>query len=614
MTSPEYDILVIGAGHAGVEAALAASRMGKKTALLTLDTQNIAQMSCNPAIGGLAKGHLVRELDVLGGEMGLAVDNSGLQFKMLNRSKGRAVWSPRAQADKHKYRKYFIALLSKIDNLTVITANIRKLSLENGIVRGVETLQGSQISGKRTVLCNGTFLNGIIHIGDHRIASGRYGELPSHGITEQLRAEGMTSARLKTGTPPRVHRDSIDFSKMQIQHGDTDPEAFSFRTPRPFRPLNIPCYLCHTNTRSHEIISSALHRSPLYSGKISGTGPRYCPSIEDKVVRFAEKISHQLFLEPEWKDSPQWYVNGFSSSLPLDIQLKALRLVPGLEKAQFIRPAYAIEYDHFPSWQLKISLESRAFRHLYLAGQINGTSGYEEAAVQGFMAAVNAVRSLQDKEPLVMGRHESYIGVLINDLITKETKEPYRMFTSLAEYRLLLRYDNPHHRLLSRSKELGILPPSVIESFTKSRDNSRKLYELFQKTRVFFPENNRNSKYSIDQLIKQKKILDKDLSGLQERHFPLYKTGDLMQAFILSTYDGYIKRQEQLIDKTRKLDNLKIPRALDYSQIPSLSNEGREKLLLFKPETLGSASRIRGVSPTDLQILLMYIKQVSRET
>ena len=613
MGENKYDIIVVGAGHAGVEAALAGARLGKKTCLITVSLEASAQMSCNPAIGGLAKGHLVRELDALGGEMGLAIDKTGIQFKMLNRSKGRAVWSPRAQADKHRYQHYFAQLLSKTPNLIIIEGHVSKLLIENNVVIGVYVQNGGSLFAKKVVLSNGTFLKGKIHIGDYQILSGRYGELPSQGISDQLLSLGLEVGQLKTGTPPRVHRDTINFNKMKIQRGDKIPEAFSWRSEN-FNPPDIPCYLTHTNKDAHDLIQNSLHRSPLFSGKIAGVGPRYCPSIEDKVVRFSDKLSHHLFLEPEWENGTQWYINGFSSSLPLDIQLKTIRMVSGLEKVEFLRPAYAIEYDYFPSWQLHNSYESRAIKNLYFSGQINGTSGYEEAAVQGFLAGVNAARSINGKDAIVMARHEAYSGVLIDDLITKETEEPYRMFTSLAEYRLLLRYDNAHHRLLSHAEEIGILDKKTLEMFFESKEKTQLLYKTFKKKHFQTNENPTSKKLTLDQAIKQKILTEENLPEFKKTSFSEYTNDAVLQAFVLSQYDGYIKRQDALIQKTKKLENLNIPQKIDFTTIPSLSNEGREKLIKYQPKTLGNASRIRGISPADLQILLLYINQVSRGT
>ncbi len=607
---PDFDIIVIGGGHAGVEAAFAASRLNYRTALITLLPKALARMSCNPAIGGLAKGHLVREIDALGGEMGLAIDNTGIQFKILNRSKGRAVWSPRAQADKRKYVQYMVNYSETMRNLTVIRGDVSSLVIHNNTINGVILLDGSRIYSSKVIICSGTFLDGIIHIGEIKIPAGRYGELPSQGLASQLSALGIHTSRLKTGTPPRVTKRSIDFSKMSVQDGDRDPVPFSFRT-RDFSPKNIACYMAHTNKISHEIILSSIDRSPLFTGKIDGIGPRYCPSIEDKVVRFNDKESHQLFLEPEWEGSDQWYVNGFSSSLPLDIQYKSIREVPGLENVEFLRPAYAIEYAYFPSYQLHHSLESQAISGLYFAGQVNGTSGYEEAAAQGLIAAINACRSLEQKAPIVLGRHEAYIGVLIDDLISKETKEPYRMFTSLAEYRLLLRADNADIRLLPYSKEIGLLPAKQIDAVEKKAKNIQTALHSFKNIRISFPSEANSSeigrKQSIQKLIKQHQLKDSHLPDILSEYYPDFKLEEIVQAFTDTLYEGYIVRQKKQAEKMARLENKAIPKNLDYQKIPSLSNEGREKLILLKPDTVGQASRIRGISPADLQILLIYL-------
>ena len=606
-----YDIIVVGGGHAGVEAALASARLGKSTALITIEKSAIARMSCNPSIGGLAKGHLVRELDVLGGEMGKAIDETGIQFKLLNRSKGRAVWSPRAQADKIKYERYMQDVLNKEINLDIIESDARALDVQENEFRGVYLQDNTLINAKACILTNGTFLRGKIHIGNVQIPAGRYGELPSIGISDQLKKLGFTIGRLKTGTPSRISKRSIDFSKLEIQNGDKDPRAFSHSTLN-FDPPNIPCWLAYTQERTHEILRSALDRSPLYTGKIDGVGPRYCPSIEDKIVRFSDKTQHQLFLEPEWDGSSQWYVNGFSSSLPIDIQIKALRSVSGLENAEFIKIGYAIEYDYFPSFQIRRSLETKIISGLYFAGQINGTSGYEEAAVQGFVASVNAVRKLEGKSAFILERHEAYIGVLIDDLCSKETTEPYRMFTSLAEYRLLLRWDNAHLRLLDASKNIGLQHSAMLELFDQIKNETHILNRKFAKTRVTI-DNPLNilieTPSSISLLIRQQKINENHVSDLRKYYFPNYLLDSIDQAYVQTRYEGYIERQSKQVKKMRQLEIKRIPQNFNYKNIRSLSNEGREKLLKFKPDTIGQASRIRGISPADIQVLLIFLSK-----
>ena len=606
-----YDIIVVGGGHAGVEAALASARLGKSTALITIETSAIARMSCNPSIGGLAKGHLVRELDALGGEMAKAIDQTGIQFKLLNRSKGRAVWSPRAQADKIKYEKYMQEVLIKQTDLDIIESDAKALYIENDQLHGVYLQDGTLLKTKACILTNGTFLRGKIHIGPVQIPAGRYGELPSIGISDQLKSLGFTVGRLKTGTPSRISKRSIDFSKLEIQEGDPDPRAFSHSTKN-FNPPNIPCWLAYTHDQTHDILRSALDRSPLYTGKIDGVGPRYCPSIEDKIVRFSDKTQHQLFLEPEWDGASQWYVNGFSSSLPIDIQIKALRSVPGLEKAEFLKIGYAIEYDYFPSFQIKRSLETKYVQGLYFAGQINGTSGYEEAAVQGFMAAINAVRKINQESEIILKRHEAYIGVLIDDLCSKETSEPYRMFTSLAEYRLLLRWDNAHLRLQDIAKEIGIQDKAILDEFEQVRNETHILVKQFSKTKIQ-PQNPFNISLEnashLSLLIRQEKIREEHISLIHRHYFPEYLLDSVDQTFVQVRYEGYIERQLKQVKKMQQLDSKKIPKNFNYEKVASFSNEGKEKLIKFKPDTIGQASRIRGVSPADIQVLLIFLSK-----
>ena len=605
----KYDIIVVGGGHAGVEAALASARLGKKTALITIEKSAIARMSCNPSIGGLAKGHLVREIDVLGGEMAKAIDATGIQFKLLNRSKGRAVWSPRAQADKWQYEKYMQKVLGDCPGLDIIENDVCSLDIENKSIKGVRLHDGSYLKSKACILTNGTFLRGKIHIGNIQIPAGRYGELPSIGISDQLKELGFTVGRLKTGTPARITKRSIDFSKLEIQQGDPVPRPFSYST-KDFKPKNIPCFLAYTNQRTHDILSSALDRSPLFTGKIDGIGPRYCPSIEDKIVRFSEKPSHQLFLEPEWEGSSQWYVNGFSSSLPIDIQIKALRSVPGLERAEFIKIGYAIEYDYFPSHQITRSLETKIINGLFFAGQINGTSGYEEAAAQGLIAAINAVRKIDSLPPFILERYEAYIGVLIDDLCTKETSEPYRMFTSLAEYRLLLRWDNAHLRLLDKIRETGLQSSAQTELFEQTRIQAGTLVKTYEKT-ITTPDNplgiSTEKAMPLSLLIRRGEIEEEQINMLHQSYFPEYYLDSVDQAFVITRYEGYIERQFNQVKKMKQLEAKKIPENFNYDAITSLSNEGREKLLKFRPPTIGQASRIRGISPADIQVLLIFL-------
>jgi tRNA uridine 5-carboxymethylaminomethyl modification enzyme len=618
----KFDVVVVGGGHAGVEASLAAARLGLKTVLVTLDKSALGRMSCNPAVGGLAKGHLVREVDALGGEMGLLTDRAGIQFKMLNRSKGKAVWSPRAQVDKKLYERLVVATVHAQERLTIIEAEAREVQCVGPRMAGI-TIDGDQfIECRSAVLTCGTFLNGLIHVGRRKISAGRMGEEASDGITESLISLGFTAGRLKTGTPPRLRRDSISWNKVRPVSGDQDPRPFSFRTTH-FNPPNVPCHTVKTNSLTHEIIGQHLSESPMYSGEISGTGPRYCPSIEDKVVRFADRDSHHLFLEPEWAGSSQIYTNGFSTSLPEAVQLKALKTSPGLENVAFYRPGYAIEYDFFLPSQLKSSLETKDIDGLFLAGQLNGTSGYEEAAAQGLLAGVNAAHSALDKPPLVLRRDQAYIGVLIDDLVTKETLEPYRMFTAHAEHRLLLRHTNADLRLSSVGHSVGLVDDnahgavlekhsglsSFVEEARRTRPNLQKINQFLR----LLGEPETPTKTSITEVLRRPKVslsdlLKTNLFSLDWGTFSKEQRADLLdEAETAIKYEGYISRQSALVERLVKNEQAQIPASFEYNNCGALSLEAREKLSLVRPQTLGQASRISGVSPADVAALSVFL-------
>ena len=605
----DYDIIVIGAGHAGCEAALAAARLGFSTCLFTMNLDTIAQMSCNPAIGGLAKGHLVREIDALSGEMAKVTDRAGIQFRMLNMSKGPAVWSLRAQADRVLYRLFMRQVLEFQRNLDIKQASIEKIIVEDNKVKGVLTSLGIFYSAKAVIVTTGTFLKGLMHIGFENFPAGRAGEFPSVSLSDSLIELGLKLGRLKTGTPPRLDAKTIDFSKTEPQWGDDPPQPFSYSTEKITHP-QLPCYMTYTNAETHKIILSSLDRSPLYCGRIKGIGPRYCPSIEDKVVRFSHRERHQVFLEPEGIETQEYYANGISTSLPYDVQVMLVRTIPGLEKAEIMRPGYAIEYDFVYPTQLKHSLETKSIDGLFLAGQINGTSGYEEAAAQGLMAGINASLKLQDREPLILGRHEAYIGVLIDDLITKGTNEPYRMFTSRAEYRLLLRHDNADLRLIDKGYGIGLLKKEVYQKFQEKKRLIDEELHRIKKTRIRF-ESKDNSE-SLEQLLKRPEITYEFIEEVSPSDKTL--TSEIKkQVEIQVKYDGYISRQIEMAEKLKKVEGKRIPEDFNYGIVNGLSKEIQGKLQEIRPANLGQASRIPGVTPAAVSLLLVTIEKLKRE-
>ena len=618
----EFDVVVIGAGHAGCEAALSAARMGMETCLFTLNLDTIAQMSCNPAIGGLAKGHLVREIDALGGEMAKVADSAGIQFRILNRSKGPAVWSLRAQADRVLYRLNMRKVLEEQERLTIKQATVESIVVKDGRVRGVLTSLDVFYEARAVIVTTGTFLKGLIHIGLENFQAGRAGEFPSIGLSESLKSLGLQMGRLKTGTPPRIDAKTIDFSRTTKQWGDDPPVPFSYSTQEITNP-QLPCYITYTNERTHEIIKSSLNRSPLYSGKIKGIGPRYCPSIEDKVVRFAERPRHQVFLEPEGIKTTEYYANGISTSLPYDVQIRLVRSIAGLEDAEIMRPGYAIEYDFVYPTELKHSLETKKIEGLFLAGQINGTSGYEEAAAQGLIAGINATLKIKGHAPLILGRHEAYIGVLIDDLVTKGTTEPYRMFTSRAEYRLLLRHDNADMRLTEKGYRVGLVSEEQYERFVRKRDLLRREIKRLEQTRVRPEEINRlllelnatavKEPQSLAQLLRRPEIRYHHILSISA---PQYSINDEIAQLVETEvkYSGYIKRQIELVRKMQKLEGRKIPGDFDYEHIAGLSREVISKLKEIRPESLGQASRIPGVTPAAITLLMVALEKRRRSS
>ena len=621
MFKETYDVIVVGGGHAGSEAAAAAANMGSSTLLITMSLQNIAQMSCNPAMGGIAKGQIVREIDALGGYSGIVSDNSAIQFKMLNKSKGPAMWSPRVQSDRMRFAEEWRNMLEKTPNLDFYQEMVTGLIVEKNNVKGVKTTLGLSIKAKTVILTNGTFLNGLIHIGDKNYGGGRAGEKSSTGLTEQLVSLGFDSGRMKTGTPPRVDGRSLDYSKMVEQPGDETPEKFSYLDTTTPLANQRSCHMTYTSPEVHEILKDGFDRSPMFNGSIKSVGPRYCPSIEDKINRFSEKERHQLFVEPEGWNTVEVYVNGFSTSLPEDIQFNALRSVKGFEKVKFFRPGYAIEYDYFAPTQLQYSLETKLIQNLFFAGQINGTTGYEEAASQGLMAGINASLKVQHKPPFVLKRNQAYIGVLIDDLITKGTDEPYRMFTSRAEYRTLLRQDNADARLTEMSNEIGLASDERVRKMINKYSAAHDLMSFLKKTSVSTYEINPILETKNSAVVKQSGKIDKILSR------PNIGFADLMllssvkdyaiskdlnkevieQAEIQIKYSGYILKEKNNADKLNRLENVKIPLNFEYSKIKSMSIEARQKLTAIKPVNISQASRISGVSPNDISVLLVYM-------
>ncbi len=621
MFDKEYDVIVVGGGHAGSEAAAAAANMGCTTLLVTMNLQNIAQMSCNPAMGGIAKGQIVREIDALGGYSGLVSDTSAIQFKMLNKSKGPAMWSPRVQSDRMMFAEHWRLRLEQTPNLDFFQDMVSGLIVKDHRIVGVNTALGIKIKGKSVVLTNGTFLNGLIHIGDKNFGGGRSGERASTGITEELIQLGFEAGRMKTGTPPRVDGRSLDYSKMVEQPGDKIPSKFSYLDET--KPLikQRSCYMTHTSLQVHDILREGFERSPMYNGRIKSIGPRYCPSIEDKINRFADKDSHQLFIEPEGWKTVEVYVNGYSTSLPEDIQFKSMRAIVGFEKVKFFRPGYAIEYDYFPPTQLKHTLETKLVNGLYFAGQINGTTGYEEAASQGMMAGMNAALKVQERDPFILKRDEAYIGVLVDDLITKGTEEPYRMFTSRAEYRTLLRQDNADFRLTEKSYNMGLAGEERMRKMEDKKEKSGKFVNFLKETSVAPQEANLVLEAKDSALMRQSDKIFKIFSrpnitmqdvqsfaGVQEFIDKNNLNEEMLeQTEIQVKYSGYIDKEKNNADKLHRLEDVKIPEDFDYTNIKSMSFEAREKLNKIKPVTVSQASRISGVSPSDVSVLLVYM-------
>ena len=618
---PDYDIIVVGAGHAGCEAAASAANLGSKVLLVTMNLQTLAQMSCNPAMGGIAKGQIVREIDALGGYSGIVTDKSMIQFRMLNKSKGPAMWSPRAQSDRALFASTWREMLEKTPNIDFYQDTVKGIVVKSGRATGVKTGLGHLISAKAVILTNGTFLNGVIHIGEKNFGGGRIAEKSADGITEQLISLGFESDRLKTGTPPRIDGRSLDYSKMEEQPGDNEVTGFSYLDIDLLDPKKQrSCWITYTNDTVHELLKTGFDKSPMYQGRIQGTGPRYCPSIEDKISRFAERDRHQLFVEPEGFNTVEIYVNGFSTSLPENIQYQSLRQVPGFENCKMFRPGYAIEYDYFPPTQLRFNLETKLVDNLFFAGQINGTTGYEEAACQGLMAGINAHQKVMDLDPFILKRSEAYIGVLIDDLINKGTDEPYRMFTSRAEFRTLLRQDNADIRLTEKSYRIGLASQQRMDRVRVKKENVEKIKETLSSLSLEpeevnqFLEKNGSTPTSLKQ--KASQVLLRPMIGLQEMRKSVHRIEEALLSFDKETieqaeiqikYDTYIEKEKELVERMGQLENLVIPENFNYEKLVSLSAEAKQKFTKIKPRTLGQASRISGVNPSDVQILMVFM-------